>query len=163
LAICQRKAPFSRAGLLSRSETVPLLEGNKRRSLENALFNVIADHEGIHLFSSSVDSWLFRTFTEDEKHVLTGGHPHRNKVEELWGTDQAVLSPVPALRHSIYRFCSAGDKVESPRAIRNGRPATIERNAELRPRIEVGPKLADDMVLSDPKKVALLQTAVLAA
>jgi hypothetical protein len=138
----------------------------KKNSFIKALFGVIHDF-GPTLFSSTVDSEIFFSMTEDERRYITGGihngmkwksHGAPTKPYFLPFTHCIVQStdlvPDDAM---IFPIMSRQDQYEMHAL------EIYEDMLNSDPPMKCRKKLADDMIFSDPKKVCGLQAADLAA
>jgi hypothetical protein len=139
---------------------------SKRRAFFDALADCLRDHE-VRVLASSIDVQIFNSLTEDERHYVTGGFHNGMKWKYPGAPSKAYFLPFHNVLQQATKFVPRGTlmypimsrqdqyemkALELYERMLNGYPA---------PRCRA--KWADDMIFSNPKKVAQLQAADLAA
>ena len=138
---------------------------SKRESFENALFETIKDY-AIRLFSSTVNSRIFFSFTEDERRYLTGGMHNGMKWKKHGAPTKPYFLPFQFCMIQGANFVRDGDKLfpimswQEQYKMKAVEVYKIMLNSD--PPLKCRAKLADDVVFSNPKKVSALQAADLA-
>ncbi len=137
----------------------------KRHSFFRALCRTINDYD-LALFSGTVDARAFFSLTEDERRYLTGGVHNGFKWKKSGAPKTQYYVPFHFGIIHPTDYVQDGDKLFPVMS----RQDQYEINAlqlyedvlNSEPPLKCRSKLADDMVFSDPKKVAALQAADLA-
>jgi hypothetical protein len=137
----------------------------KKRSFEMALFGVLRD-SNVKLYSASVDTQTFLSLTEDERRRLTGG-VHNGMKWIQWGAPtKPYFLPFQLCIIQAASFVREIDKIfpvmSRQEEYKMHALELYEQILNSHPALQCRPKLADDMVFSDPKKVGGLQAADLA-
>lgn len=139
---------------------------SKRHSFIEALFGVIHKFDPA-LFSSTVDSEIFFSMTEDERRYLTGGLHNGMKWKAHGAPNKPYFLP---FAHCIVQGASLApdDGVVFPVMSRQDQYEMhalelYDQMLNSDPPMQCRKKLAEDMLFSDPKKVPGLQAADLAA
>jgi len=138
---------------------------SKRRSFEDALFKAIADRD-VAVYMSCVDREVFFSMTEDERRYLTGGI-HNGMKWVTWGAPtKPYFLPFQFCIIQAAKFVRETDTIfpimSRQEEYKMHALGLYEQMLGSYPALLCRPKLADDMVFSDPKKVGALQAADLA-
>src|SRR5579872_308848 len=141
-------------------------KSGKRSAFINALFDCIRDHE-VWLVTSAVDVPAFRLLTEDERRYVTGGMHNGIKWKKMGAPNKPYFVPfhecvLQAAKYVpehdlLYPIMSRQDQYEM-KALE-----LYDMMLDSDPALKCRPKLADDMIFSNPKCVPQLQAADLAA
>ena len=137
----------------------------KKESFENALFGVLRDSD-VSLYSCALQRELFLSMTEDERRLLTGG-VHNGMKWIQWGAPtKPYFLPLQFCVIQAASFVEETDMIfpvmSRQDEYRMHALALYEQMLNSHPALQCRPKLADDMVFSDSKKVGALQAADLA-
>lgn len=137
----------------------------KRESFENALFTIINECK-LALFSCSIDSRVFFSLTDDERHYLTGGQHNGVRWKKYGAHKSPYFLPFHFCMIQSASFVQNGDKVfpvmSRQDQYRMKALELYELMLNTDPAMQCRDKLADDVVFSDPKKAMPLQAADLA-
>lgn len=137
----------------------------KRKSCEAALFRAINDRE-LALFMSTIDSAVFFSMTVDERRYLTGGQHNGIKWKHHGAPSKPYFLPFQFCMIQSANFIRDGDKVfpvmswQEQYKMKAVELYKLMLNTE--PPLQCRDKLADEVVFSNPKKVAALQASDLA-
>jgi len=138
---------------------------SKKESFENALFGIVRD-SNVSLYSCSLQREVFLSLTEDERRLLTGGIHNGMKWVEWGAPTKPYFLPLQFCIIQAANFVRDTDKIfpvmSRQEQYKMHALELYEQMLNSHPSLKCRPKLADDMVFSDPTKVAALQAADLA-
>lgn len=139
---------------------------SKRRAFFDALLDCLRDHK-IRVLGSSVDVQVFNSLTEDERHFVTGGFHNGMKWKYPGAPSKPYFLPFHNVLQQATKYVPYG-KLMYPVMSRQDQYEMkalelYERMLNGYPAPKCRSKWADDMAFSDPKEVAPLQVADLAA
>jgi hypothetical protein len=141
-------------------------KASKRVAYINALFDCIRDHE-VWLVTSAVEVPIFLSLTEDERRIVTGGEHNGLKWKSMGAPNTPYFVPfqeciLQASTHVprgevLYPIMSKQDQYEM-KALE-----LYDMILNTNPPLKCRPKLAEEMLFSNPKAARPLQAADLAA
>jgi hypothetical protein len=135
---------------------------SKRRAFINALFDCLKNR-AVSLFGASIDVDVFNSLTEDERRYLTGGQHNGIKWVAQGAHTKPYFVPFQVVVINSANYITPGDVLYP----------VMSRQEEYKmhalklydmiissdPPLDCRNRLADDMVFSNPQKVAELQVA----
>src|SRR5579863_6807321 len=137
----------------------------KRESFENALFGVLR-HSKANLYSCALQRKIFASMSEDERRLLTGGIHNGMKWIDFGAPTKPYFLPFQFCIIQAAQFLRETDKLfpvmSRQEQYKIHALELYEQMLNYHPALQCRSKLADDMIFSDPKKVAALQASDLA-
>ncbi|MGD0973745.1 MAG: DUF3800 domain-containing protein [Candidatus Korobacteraceae bacterium] len=134
----------------------------KRKAFIKNLFDCL-QHRDLRLVGSSIDVKLFRSLTEDERHYITGGHHNGMKWTSPGAPSKPYFVPFHNCIVQLVKHVPNGDLLYPVMSRQDQYKMKALELYDLMlksdPPMNCRPKLAEDMVFSDPKKVPELQAA----
>jgi hypothetical protein len=138
---------------------------NHERKFVGRLFKAMNDFP-LRLFSCTVDTVVFRLLTEDERQWLTGGEHNGMKWKKHGAPTKPYFVPFMDCVVKSAMLTPKGSKVYPVMSRQDQYRMKALELYDLalnsNPAMQFRPQLGDDLVFSDPKKVAALQVADLA-
>jgi len=135
---------------------------SKRDSFINAVFDCVAECD-LRPVASAIDCDIFWSLTEDERHYITGGFHNGVRWKRPGAPSKPYFIPFHGCIIQAARLVPDGGMLypvmSRQEQYKMKALELYERILNGYPSPQCRPKLADDMVFSDPKKVAALQAA----